>query len=79
MRENYTIELGVVTVTELIEILQSLPKRCMNWLVYCCGTDMFICVNEEKCHVIIDMEDNFDDIEDFDDLIEAKRKAFPWD
>lgn len=79
MRENYAIEVGVVTVAELIKILQSLPKRYRNWPVYCCGTDTFLCVNEEEHHIVIDMEDIFEKIEDFDDLIDAKRKAFPWD
>lgn len=76
MRENCTIEVGVATVSELIEILQSLPERCRNWPVYCCGTDIFLCVNEEEHHIVIDVEDLFEEI---DDLIEVKRKVFPWD
>ena len=79
MSGNYAIEVGVVTVSELIETLQSLPKRCRNWPVSCCGTDVFLCVNEEEHHVVIDMEDLFEEIEDMDDLIEVKRKAFPWE
>lgn len=79
MRENYTIEVGVVTVCELIEILQSLPPKCRNWPIYCCGTDAFLCVSEEEHHIVIDMEDIFEEIEDLDDLIDVKRKAFPWD
>ena len=79
MRENYAIEVGVVTVCELIEILQSLPKKCRNWPVYCCGTDVFLCVNVEEGHVVVDMDDIFEEMEDLDDLIEVKRKAFPWE
>ena len=79
MSENYAIEVGVVTVCELIETLQSLPERCRNWSAYCCGTDVFLCVNEEEHNIVIDMEDIFEEIEVFDDLIDVKRKAFPWD
>ena len=74
MKKNYSIEVGVVTVTELIEILQSLPKRYRNWPVYCCGTDTFLCVSEEEHHIVIDMEDLFEEIEELD---EVKKKAFP--
>ena len=79
MSENYAIEVGVVTVSELIETLQSLPERCRNWPVYCGGTDVFLCIDEEEHHVVIDMDDIFEEYEDIDDLIEVKRKAFPWD
>lgn len=79
MSENYTIEVGVATVSELIETLQSLPERCRNWPVCCCGTDLLLCVNEEECHVVIDMDDIFEECEDIDDLIEVKKRAFPWD
>ena len=57
MREHYAIEVGVVTVSELVEILQSLPEKCKNWPVYCCGTDAFLCVNEKERNIVIDMED----------------------
>ena len=78
MRENYAIEVGIATVCELIEILQSLPERCRNWPVCCCGTDTFLCVNEEEHNIVIDMEDIFEEIEDLDDLIEVQRRVFPW-
>lgn len=79
MRENYAIEVGVATVCELIEILQSLPEKCRNWPVYCCGTDTFICINEEEHNIVIDMEDIFEEIENLEDFIDVKRKAFPWE
>lgn len=79
MRKNYAIEVGVATVSELIEILQSLPQRCRKWPVCCCGTDMFLRVSEEEHHIVIDTEDLFEELEDIEDLIEPRRKAFPWE
>ena len=64
MRTNDAIEVGVVTVSELIEILQSLPKRYRDWPICCCGTDMFVCVNEEQQVIVIDMEDLFEEFDD---------------
>lgn len=78
MKKNYSIELGVVTVSELIEILQSLPERCRNWPVYCSGTDMFLCVSEEEHHIVFDMEDLFEEYDDLEEFIGTKR-TFPWD
>lgn len=66
-RDNYSIEVGVVTVSELVEILQSLPKRYGNWPIYCCGTDAYLCVNEEERNIVIDMEDLFEEFEEFDE------------
>ena len=79
MNKNYAIELGVVTVAELIETLQALPERCMNWPVCCCGTDMFLCINEEERHLVVDTEDLFEEYEDVSDLIEVKKRVFPWE
>lgn len=79
MREHYAIDVGVVTVSELVEILQSLPEKCKNWPVYCCGTDAFLCVNEKERNIVIDMEDIFEEIEDIDDLLEVRKRVFPWD
>ena len=79
MRKNYAIEVGIATVSELIEILQSLPKRCRNWPVCCCGTDIFLCVNEEEHHIVIDTEDLFEELEDIEDLIEVKKRVLPWE
>lgn len=77
MKENYSIDVGVVTVSEMIELLQSLLPKCRDWPIYCCGSgDCYLCINEDEECVIIDMEDLFEEIEELD---EVKKKTFPWD
>lgn len=67
MKENYSLELGIPTVSELIETLQSLQNRHGDWPVYLCGSDeFFICVDEQNACLLCDMEDLFDDFDDVD-------------
>ena len=39
-------------------------KRYRDWPIYCCGTDTFICGNEEEQLIVIDMKDLFEEIDD---------------
>ena len=62
MEKNHSYELGVLSVAELIDFLQSLPNRYRDWLIYFCGSDeFFLCVNEEEGYIVVDMEDLFDE------------------
>ena len=38
-RKNRSIEIGILSVREAIELLQALPNRYSDWLIYCCGSD----------------------------------------
>ena len=38
-RKNRSIEIGILSVGEAIELLQALPNRYSDWLIYCCGSD----------------------------------------
>lgn len=67
MKENYSLELGIPTVSELIETLQSLQNRHGDWPVYLCGSDeFFVCMDVQNEYVVFDMEDLFDDFDDVD-------------
>ena len=73
MEKNHSYELGVLSVAELIDFLQSLPDQYRNWPIYFCGSDeFFLCGNEEDRYIVADMEDlfeEFDDEEWIDDLL----------
>ena len=60
MQENYSVELGIATVSEMIEILQSILEQHGDWPVYMNGSDeCFLCVNVEEEHLIMDNDDLF--------------------
>ena len=65
MRKNHSYDNGVMTVSEMVEFLQSLPKRYGDWPIYCCGSDeCFWCFDEQEHYIIIDMEDLFEEDEE---------------
>ena len=77
MKKNYALDLGILTVSEMIEMLQSLSPKYLDWPIYCCGSDeCYLCISENEECIIIDMEDLFEEIEELD---EVKKKKFPWD
>lgn len=75
-KKNYSIDVGVLTVSEIIEMLQSLSSKHQDWPVYCCGSsDCYLCINEDEEYVVIDEEDLYEEIEELD---EAEGKTVPW-
>lgn len=77
MKKSYSLDIGILTVSEMVAMLQSLSPKYKDWPIYCCGSDeCYLCINEEEQYIVIDMEDLFEEIEELD---EVKKKAFPWD
>lgn len=69
MGKNYSIDVGFLTVSELIALLQSISEKCDDWPVYCCGSgEFFLCVNEQEECVVIDEEDVFDELDEDEDV-----------
>ena len=73
MEKNYSYDIGIMTVSEMIEFLESLPDTYGDWPIYCCGSDeCYLRINEEEHYIVLDMEDlleEFDDDEWLDDLL----------
>lgn len=71
MKRNCSHDLGIMTVSELIDFLELLQGTYGDWPIYCCGSDeCYLSINEEEQYIIIDTEDlceEFDDGEWLDD------------
>ena len=66
MKNNQSYDLSQCTVEEAIELLQTLPKRCMRWPVACCGSDsVFLNVDEKNRYVVFDEENLFETKEEW--------------
>lgn len=68
MKKNHSLDVGILTVTEMVELLQSLQGKYGDWPIYCCGSDeCSLCINEEEQYIILDMEDLFEEFDELDD------------
>lgn len=66
-RKNRSVEIGILTVNEAIEMLQLLPDRYGDWPIYCCGSDeAYLNINEAEECIIVDDEELFWEDEDMD-------------
>lgn len=67
MKKNKSIEIGVLSVKEAIELLQSLPDKYSDWLIYCCGSDeAYLNINEVEGYIVFDEEELYWEDEDMD-------------
>ena len=65
MRKNHSHDTGIMTVSKMVEFLQSLSKRYSDWPICCCGSDTFyLCVDEENRCIIVDEEDIFENYDE---------------
>lgn len=65
MKKNHSYDVGVMTVSEMITFLQSLPKRYGDWPICCCGSDeCFLCFDEQEQCIIMDMEELFEEFDE---------------
>lgn len=79
MSENYSVELGISTVSEWIEVLQSVLEEHGDWPIYMNGSDeCFFCINVEEKHIIMDMEDLFWEPDDGWKPDSNWKPNFPW-
>ena len=66
-RKNRSIEIGILSVGEAIELLQALPNRYSDWLIYCCGSDeAYLNINEDEGYIVFDEEELFWEDADMD-------------
>lgn len=66
-RKNRSIEIGILSVREAIEMLQALPNRYSDWLIYCCGSDeAYLNINEDEGYIVFDEEELFWEDADID-------------
>ena len=65
MKKNHSYDAGIMTVSEMIEFLQSLSKRYGDWPIYCCGSDeCYLCINEDERYIVYDEENLYEDLDD---------------
>ena len=66
-RKNRSIEIGILSVREAIELLQALPNRYSDWRIYCCGSDeAYLNINEDEGYIVFDEEELFWEDADMD-------------
>ncbi len=64
MEKNHSYDVGIMTVSEMIDFLQSLPKRYGDWPIYCCGSDeCYLCINEDEQYIVLDEENLFEEFD----------------
>lgn len=65
MKRNYSHDLGIMTVSEMVDFLKSLQETYGDWPIYCCGSDeCYLCINEDEQYIVLDMEDLFEEFDD---------------
>ena len=66
MKNNQSYDLSQCTVEEAIELLQTLPKRCMRWPIACCGSDsVFLNIDAKNHYIVFDEENLFETKEEW--------------